>query len=309
MDYLGSSFASCSSASSSSEMEGITLLKWQDCHSPTEIIGFIVGTALNYSFRATKSLFDLTAKVLPFGRIANLFAQAFSWTKATSSYYLNRMCEISKNCIKAIFINKMTKALGNGIRDYILNPIGRCIRKVIDAVKWVWNTLIAPIYTKFIKPIGSALSSVVSKLFNKCFDGCRTLCKTIADWTVVPLYKRLLSPLMEKIAAFVCKQLKSIFDVISPIASKCFQSCWSVTKTIFNWTIKPLFKRALIPFFQGIYNLALGIISGCFQTNAKEDSKVDADKGVSGNKGKDDREVESNEEDSDSDSDTDEVIN
>lgn len=159
----------------------------------------------------TCSLISKTISILYIDKLFEVFYK-------TIKGVFNKLCDLAtwifENCIKTLFINKITKNMVELVKkisyqfnDYLIDPICKLFRKIFPEVS---ETTI--VKASIDKADREKQDSKIAKIFEKFLNAIDTVLTTIFDWTLVPVCNRILFPVF-----------KAVGDIFVGIVGGCSQ--------------------------------------------------------------------------------------
>lgn len=176
-------FFASSVSSADSSIEGsvivakklpLQLLKWEECDTVGKKIGFVIGSAINWTVLTTDKIIN----------------------KAVQIFHLDAAGRFCLRILKSIRegITSCVKKLWNAISPYFkrttIRPVGP---EKVQVRPEGFSSKITQFIINLLKKIHNFLSPIFSKIGGYAADGIRK-CKPIADWIIVPLYNHVLTP-------------------------------------------------------------------------------------------------------------------
>ncbi|MFI5344731.1 MAG: hypothetical protein ACHQUC_11005 [Chlamydiales bacterium] len=156
----------------------IHLLKWEECDTVGKKIGFVVGSAINWTVLTTDKIINKAVQIFHLDTIGRFCLRI-----------LKSIREVVSSCVKKIWgtisphFNRTTlRPIGPGKVHVKPEGFSSKIQQVIvDTLKSIYD---------FFAPIFNKISDHVKDGIEKC----KPTFRKIADWTIVPFYDHVLSP-------------------------------------------------------------------------------------------------------------------
>lgn len=243
-------------------------LTWEQCTTLDKKIGFIVGNSLSYLVATSGRVLNNVNQVLHLDKVAQYVLKTLKWAITKLFDGISKTIDVADKFIKSVFTNEMSKTAFKWSYNQILSPVSSHIKKVANFifVTVLWKEVAVPVFNHIIKPILNTINSICltterkaekasSQTANKSID-----LQPLWRWTTIPLYNRILSP--------VGQAMSELFHMAIRESKKAI-------KLISSWTLSPLYHHVLSPVGKTTSNLIYGIVSGCMNTDRKQDIKKD----------------------------------